>query len=725
MPDQGSDLSTETLRRKAQTLNNMGEAYYALVQRRKALDYFSRALSAWTSGTDRHGEALVYLNLGYTYTDLGDLKNALEHYEQSLTRWRAVGDQRGEAASLTAIGGLQTFLGEKQLALDHHRQALQIFQRIGNREGEATTCNGMGQVYQDLNQPHAALDAYQRALQLNEKIGSRDYAALSRYYVGRVNQSMGNSKQAFDDYSQSAQLSRNPKFEAHALSGIAGLYESSGESDKALKQYTEVLSLYSKIGDRRWQARTLNRIGYIKATKGDYRSAIRDYEQALSLSRAIEDRREEVATLYNIARAERDSGRFQPALAHITAALALIESLRLKIVGEQLRTSYFASVHQYYELNIDLLMLAQRADENVAAALQVSERARARALLETLNSQKKNSDQSQGQDLLNRERTLGKQLNFKLEAQARLLNAQHTESDAATSRQEVNELMDAYQKVIEQIKQENPIHASLTQTEVLGTDNIRAQASQDTVLLQYALGEQRSYVWIVTPDSIKAYELPRRAVIEDLTQEVYDLLIARQPVKGEEPAAYRRRVESSDAKYWSRAGELSKVLLDKVASQIAGKRLLIVADGILHRIPFDALPEPNQVQSGSNQAGGNTALALPIVVNHEVVTIPSFSVLSALQHRSETEPATRLIAVFADPVFDSDDTSIRELDQASDLAQALRDMSDGDSDSISLPRLGASRREAEAVEELIPAEESICCDGVQRQPENRHRKSPQ
>jgi CHAT domain-containing protein/Tfp pilus assembly protein PilF len=706
---QRSNPSIEMRRRKAQALNNTGEGYYSLSQRRKALDYFSRSLEDWSEVGDRRGEALANLNLGYTYTDLGDPQNALEHYQQSLALWRAVGDQKGEAASLTAIGGLQTFLGEKQVALDYHGQALKIFQTIGNREGEAASWNGMAQVYEDLNQPRAALDSYQRALQLNEQIGNRDFTALSRYYVGRANQSLGNSEEALNNYIQGAKLAHdigNRKFEAHSLRGIGTIYEASGESEKALKQYAEVLSLYSKIGDRRWQARTLNSIGYVKTTKGKYRSAIQEYRKALSLNTSIEDRREEVSTLYNIASAERDAGNFQAALTDIASAVELIESLRLKIVGEQLRTSYFASVHQFYELNVDLLMQTQRHDENVAAALQLSERARARVLLESLIGQKQNSDQGRNQDLLSRERALWQQLNFKLEAQARLLNGNHTENDAATGAAEIRRLTASYQEILDRIKKESPIQASLTQAQVLSTENIRAQARPDTVLLEFALGERRSYVWLVTADSITAYELASRAVIEDRANEVYRLLIARQPVVKEAPADYRRRVEEADASYSSKAAELSQVLFGKVTSQIAGKRLVIVSDGALHRIPFEALPDPDQTQPGNN----------PIVSNHEVVTVPSFSVLSALQNTQTRAQATRLIAVFADPVFDIDDTAsgktsnvVASTSEEKALAQALRDM--GESESGALPRLGASLQEAEAIEELTPADERLIVTG--------------
>lgn len=720
--------SVEARRRAAQSLNNAGEVYYSLSELRKALDYFGRALVASTKAGDRSGEALAHLNLGYTHTDLGNLPDASEHYQRSLALWRAIGDLRGAASSLTAIGGLHTFLGEKQLALEHHRQAMQTFQALGNNQGEATAFNGMGLIYEDLNQPHAALDSYRSALQLYERIGNRDFAALSQYYVGRTYQALGDSERALEDYVQSMLLSQevgDRQVEAHALRGIGTVYESQGQREKALAQYALVLKMYERIGDRRWQARTLNSIGYVHHAMGDTRSAMRYYGRALSLSRAVADRREEVSTLYNMARAERDRGDLDKALSYISTAIGSVESLRMKVAGEQLRTSYFSSVHQHYELQIDLLMQAhqRRPDRGfAAAAFQASERARARTLLEILARRKVASGPSRIQELLGHERSLWRQLDFKLESQTRLLNGQHSEKEAAEGAAAIRALMTAYQEVLEQIKQESPLYASMTQTQLLHARDIQAQAREDTVLLEYALGKERSYLWAVTPGAIDGYELPPRAAIEGLANEVYNLLTARQRLAGEAAASYRQRVETADAQYGLRAAELSRMLLGPVASRIAGKRLLIICDGVLHRIPFDALPEPTRVAE-SVASGGSVALANapPLVVGHEVVTAPSASVLTALQNeRPAGAVSPRLIAVVADPVFDSDDSRLRATsdppntepppEDEADLHQALRDMGEGGHE-VSLSRLASSLREAKAITSLIPAAERMISTG--------------
>lgn len=724
------DQSVETRRRNAAMLNNVGEFYYSLSEFRKALDYFARSLAVWAEVGDRGGEALAHLNLGYAHTDLGDLQKALEHYQRSLALWQAVGDSRGEALSRTAIGGLYTFLGERQSALEYHQQAMRVFQALGNAQGEVSAWNGIGLVYEYLNQPRAALDSYRNALQLSERIGNRNFVALSQYYVGRVNQTLGDSDRALEDYAQSMRVSQavgDRQVEAHALRGIGTVYESQGQMDKALARYSGALKLYERIGDRRWQARTLNSIGYVHDSAGDKRAALGYYGRALALSRAVEDRREEVSTLYNVARAERDLGRLDDAISAISSAVGLVESLRLKVAGEQLRTSYFASVHQHYELYIDLLMRAHRRRPDggfAAAAFQASERARARSLLERLAQQEVGSGFGPGHELLGRERTVWQRLDFKLESQAKLLNRPHTESEAAAGTAEIRALKADYQEILDRIQHESPLYASMTQTQQLRAESIQAQVRDDTVLLEYALGEERSYVWAVSASAIEGYELPPRASIEGLAQEVYGLLTARERAAGEQAAKYLRRVEVSDAAYWPRAAELSMMLLGPVASRLAGKRLLVVPDGVLHRIPFDALPEPNPTQgggSGTRDVTAPPAVAPPLVIGHEVVTAPSASVLSALQNERPAGAASpRLIAVLADPVFDSQDsrteapvgptTAEPASEEETDLREALRDVGESGGD-VPLRRLTSSLREAKAIADLTPPAEHVILTG--------------
>jgi len=702
---------------RADVLNNKGEAYYSLSERRQALSYFNAALAAHETQTNRPADALAHLNLGYTYADLGDIQKAQSNYDQSLTLYRDVKDLRGQALALTAIGGLYSQLGEKQLALNYHRQALETFQTLGNHQGEAASWNGIGQVYEDLNQSQAALESYQSGLQMNERIGNRGFIALGRYYVGRVRQKLGTLDQAFDDYEEAVRLGRevgDRKTVAHGLRGMASIYESRGMKDIALTNYFSVLGLYKQTGDRRWQARTLNRIATLQNAMGHRSTALLNYQESLRLTRAVQDRREEVSTLYNLARLERDHGQITVALGHISAAVELIESNRLKITGEELRTSYFASVHECYELYIDLLMRGNYSKSDAAAAaLEVSENARARVLLESLKNKAGGEAPSALEQMLVEERSIWKQLDFRLEAQARLLNGGHNEEDYAAGANEIRKLLASYQAVLDRIKNESPVYASLTQPGVLTTADIKSEARAETVLIEYSLGEERSYLWLVTPEAIEGYPLPARALIEKTADEVYRLLTERQ---NEQADDYDAQVQEADAQYWKRAQALSQMLLGPISEKISNKRLIVVCDGALHRIPFDALPFPKQ--NAELAAGPSSQIATPLMLTTEVVTAPSISVLFALEKgHPDNKPASRLIAVFADPVFSDHDPRTRMSqshlgsENQSNLHLALRDVS-GAVGQEELPRLSSTLHEAEAIARLSSGQDRLISTGL-------------
>ncbi len=210
----------------------------------------------------------------------------------------------------------------------------------------------------------------------------------------------------------------------------------------------------------------------------------------------------------------------------------------------------------------------------------------------------------------------------------------------------------------------------------------------------------------VTRSDISSYVLPKRAEIEAAARRVYNLLIARQPVRGETIKQYQARVAKASEEYSARAAELSQMLLGPIAAQLGNKRLLVVSEGALQYIPFAALPVPQG--TGSNQNNSNPDAHTPLIVDREVLSLPSASALMVL--RAETsgrKPAPKAIAVLADPVFDEDDPRVkltgprRKRATAIDSsavkpARTVRDVGAMETGG-SLSRLPFSREEAEAI----------------------------
>ena len=329
----------------------------------------------------------------------------------------------------------------------------------------------------------------------------------------------------------------------------------------------------------------------------------------------------------------------------VEEALAIIESLRTKLISRELRTSYFSSNSDYYSFYVDVLMQLHRlhpGDGYDRLAFEASERGKARSLLDLLNEAEAHIYRGADPQLLEREAAIRQQLDAQAQLRTKLLNGPHTPQQLNELEQRLRELTTQYEQVEAEIRENSPKYAALTQPHPASVAEIQQQLSDsDTVLLEYALGEERSYLWLVTPTTFASYELPKRGEIEQVARQAYAELSAR--------------VQSSvkaDKEHETAAAALSNLLLGKVGSQLGHQRLVIVADGALNYIPFGALPEP--LGGALDAVGSQTEKGafVPLLVDHEVVQLPSASVLGLLRRETASrQVATKQVFVVADPVF--------------------------------------------------------------------------
>lgn len=210
----------------------------------------------------------------------------------------------------------------------------------------------------------------------------------------------------------------------------------------------------------------------------------------------------------------------------------------------------------------------------------------------------------------------------------------------------MNALTVELEQVQTQIRQTSPSYAALTQTQPLTLAEIQRLAlDADTLLLEYSVGEERSFLWAVTPTTIDSYVLPKREEIEATAKRVYALLSNAPGAKGRAAKPGDLRLEEAGGQYLAAAASLSRMLLAPVAGQLAKERLLIVADGMLHYVPFGALPDPNSLKGGGESWQ-------PLVVEHEIVNLPSASTIAVLlREMAGRKPAARTLAVLSELDF--------------------------------------------------------------------------
>jgi CHAT domain-containing protein/Tfp pilus assembly protein PilF len=692
--------------------------------KRSAIDKYKEALPLLRSSGNREREATVLNNIGLFYQTLGELNDAINFYNQALLLRTEIGDRQGEAISLDHLGYAHVALGKIQDGLDYYDRALALERAEKSQRGQANTLSNIGAVYFELGETDRALDFYKRSLPLYEAAGGRPREALALTRIGSLYFSEGDNEKALEFYQRALTIQQALNSRsgiANTLQQIGLLYAKLGENAAAVDYLGQALDFGRKTGNSYIVAESLTLLGEVYDNTGEKQKALEHFAQSLPLRRASGDLQGEARTLYCLARSERDRRRFAEALAAIESALNIVENVRGRIISQELRASYFSTVQKYYDFYINLLFELHQKDASAGydeMALRASERARARGLLELLVEARADIRRNVDPLLLQHERLIRQQLNARAEAQLLLLRGEHMNEQARAMSEELNALTNEYTGVQTRIRKTSPHYAALVQPQTLTLKEIQPLLDKETLLLEFRLGETRSFVWAVTPTTINIYELPKRVEVERVARRLYELLTARNQHPQGETIQRQARLEKAEEEYTKTATQLSRMLLAPVASHLKAQRLLIISDGALQYVPFAALPEPNiedamieaQKRNGRTSSESfhlSSLIAQPLVAEHEIINLPSASVLAVLRRELRGRPsALKAVAVLADPVFDKDDARVkqREADQPRNNSVSAPLLAKGE---FRLPRLPFSRREAEAILATAPVGEEM------------------
>jgi len=672
-------------------LSNMGVAYQDLGDLKQAADYQNRALAIWREMDPRFG-SLAYYNLGDVYAQQGETRRALSFYQQALPLCLDAGDRNCAGRTYRRLAGVYDSLGEAQTALDYYAKGAAIYRQNERPVELARMLNSAGTLYSQLGNKQRAFDLHSEALVLSRKAQSRQDEAASLAYLADLYHDQGQTQKGRESYQQALIISReikNRQIEASNLNRLGRLAQATGQQPEAIKYFEQALAINNEIGAKPSGAVTLTSLGVVHERSGDSKLALDYFNKALGTFREIENKSGEAMMLYRVAKAQKQLGQSADARRNITAALEIVETIRGKIASTDLRASYFATVQQYYDLYIELLMQDHRArpDDGLNfTALQTSEQARARGLLDVLQEAGADVRHNVDPSLLAREKELVELINGKAAQQTLFFADARKVELAKTLGEEIGRLEIEYETLQSAIRESNPRFAELVRGKTLNLDEIQRLLDDRTLLLEYRLGDERSYLWVISQTKFESYELLRRAEIESEARQYYELLTERnRALKNETITQRQTRIQAADQKLQVLAERLHRILLAPIAPA-SGQRLVIVGDGALQYVPFSAL-----LRSAN-----------------ETISLPSIAVLDQLRREQRSQTPAKSVAVFADPVFESDDPRLapqfrRKIVRSENiLAQSQSDF-DFAASGRGLPRLFASREEAKAIVALAPA----------------------
>ena len=655
----------------------------------KARDYFEQALSIYQQHPERWQRGFTVLELGKIFWRLGDGNKADQLFEESFRWFREVGAEESEAEALASYSFLLLTRGNLQPALVILDRALPLFRALGNGYGEALCLNNLGIVYYNLGEPEKAYEHFSQSLaRAREKNVSYNepYVLVN---MGIIVSAQGRKEKAIEHFNQALGLMKaipNHPGVANLLRHMGQAYLDSRKLPEALDHVNRALEMARKQNNSIVEAAALTNLGEIQAAMGDREKAIETLTQALPLRRRVRDGIGVPATLYALARIERERGNLEQSLGYLEEVVSIVDSRRATVAGTELRISYLAFNQEYYEEYIDLLMQLHEQRPGVgydALALQASERARARALLDSMVEGRADIRQGCDPALLERERTLQRQISVKDAQRAKLLSAPRTPEQIAAADRAVEALITELQQVQAQIRATSPRYAALTQPQPLDLNQMQALLDPETLLLVYRLGKRRSFLWVVSPRSLKSFDLSGQEDLVREAEQFHRALMKPPPDK------------ASDEGEAAAGQRLFDRLLGRAAGEFGHKRLVVVADGALYHAPFAALINP---ETGRR-----------LITEHELVSLPSISALALLRRDLEGRtPAPKTLAVIADPVFELQDDRIKTKATAPTYSSEILDprrtavRSAQESDLQIFRRLKLSREEANQITRLTP-----------------------
>lgn len=646
---------------EAVSLNNLCAVDLPRGELRSALACYERALPLLREIRAPALEAAALTSAGRAWDVLGEPDEALHCYRDALASLRTLGDRRGEARALNNLAVLDRGAGRLQEALARYGQALEIVRAEGDRRWQARILHNLGTVYLSLGEPRQALPYHETALGLWREVGDREGEAATLSELGRIHGVLGSPREALDFDEQALALAKatgDRRGEGITLSQMGRLQASRGEAAAARVLFEQALDRLQAVGDEPSVAEALCGLAEARTILGEPAQALPDLQRALAITRAARIPAGEARALTGLARTERLLGRAADARFHAEAAIEILESLHSGIGSPDLRAAFSETSHDAFELAVDLRMDAHRADPAAGhdrAALELAERARARTLVALLAEAGVSPGEGAGPELLDRRAALERRLSAKADRALR----QSDPAARAALEEEQEGIVRELDLVEAEIRERSPGFTALTRPQPLSIAEIQALLDPQTILLSYALGATRSFLWAVTPDVVESFELPGRAVLETAARRVH-----------ERWSSFEIETRSAAAE---EAAALGRLLLGPVADRLGRKRVAVVADGALAYIPFGALPVPRPPDAD--------VPPVPLLELCEVVTLPSAAALAAQRRLlAGRTAAPRRLVILADPLFDAHDPRFA--------------------------RLPASRREAEAIAALLPPGEA-------------------
>jgi CHAT domain-containing protein len=654
-------------------LNSIGATLFEQGNYDQAMDYYERSLKAGKEAGDRAIIARAVHNIAAVHLDRGDLSNALPELEEALELFRTLGEEGYFAECLMTIGKIYSATGDYTRALQYLGEGLKIKEAEGDDEAASRTLYAIGSLRLSAGDFAQAFEYFRRALQLAEKVRGRTQAGLALSGMGEVHLLQGNYPLALAHFNEALAAfseSGNKQGIATVLLDMGDAHLREANYERALVEYRQSNKASEEIGDKHGIALAMTGIGCVEVALQHYESALEFFQKSLTIYNApgegmpvnvldhisetyyaqrnyfsaLEAANKAASIAKSLAapklireaqtavgRAESALGHFERATKAFSEAIAATEDLRQQVAGgERQRQIFFASnVSPYYAM-VDLLI----SENDLAGALEMAERAKARVLLDVLRSGKADVTKSMTPTERDQERLLKSEI---VSLNSQISNEKQREHpddkrlgqlETRLSRARLDE--EAFETTLYEA------HSGLQVRRGEGKPiSVRDAAEMipdsRTALLEFVVAEDHTNLFVLTK---APYQTEPATSLK-----VFTLKVKQRDLAGR-VESFRQRLADRRVAFHELGRSLYDLILRPCRNELVGKaKLIIIPDGVLWQLPFQALePMPGRF----------------VIEKSTLSYAPSLTVLREMsklkRQRMQIDPSNTNLLAFGNPL---------------------------------------------------------------------------
>ena len=697
--DEALRISKKSLNLEKKSQNIDGEVkslclvssiYQVKSQKLESEIYLKKALKL-SKNSNVTAQAAAQLRLGQFTFDFGKLDDAIDYYKSAYVLIENSDDKNLKAQILIALATSIAIIGKKKLSIKYLKLAETLSSNSNNKRGLSQVNVGLAFVYAITNEKKNALKYYLLAeeqipegvdqiqqtkvnngisfiyleygeYQLAEQYLKKAYKIivqtdyefgklLTLSTIAKIKYLTGDKSESlriFNEVLTIANIKKNEFVKAQVIQYLGDIDFDDKKYDDALKKYADA-SLVNKA-----KGITIpnlsNKIGKIYEITNGLDNARVFYEQALKESRNIEETTQIAQSLFNLAQLDFNESKLDSALDYSVEALNVTESIVKDVGNHNLRQSFLSNSYDRYELHINILMKMHELSPKKGfdlLALKTSEKARSRLMRENLQLSEIDLTLDADQKLVDKEKELEILLSLRKEDKKRLLKDGAKSDEIEELNEEISRINNQLQAIKAKLRESSPLYYSIKNSvEFESTKFQNKILDNETVLVEFFIGKENSYVWLIEKNQIHSYNLPNGEFIEEKVDSLLKTILSIEDLPNN--IEYLKQLELLETSYWIDAKELSNILFSQYYDRLIDKRIIIVPDGNLRSFPISALPTLNNEE--------NT----PFLLTNEIIYEPSAALLYLLKTiKNKNKPPQKDFLVFSDPIFDQRDERLK------------------------------------------------------------------